>query len=738
MSIVLATSNVIISGTISLTTEKISSIALGENHTIFLTNYGKVYGCGENKYGQLGSTLNNDTLIANPRPTQITNTIGSLNIVGIDTGGIYGGDHSLFLTNDGKVYGCGYNGSGQLGRAVSNINPVPTQITDTIGSLNIVQVACGGGASLFLTNTGRVYSCGNNRYGNLGLVDNVWLNDPIITPKLVIDVNGVTFSTIFISKIRASSEATFFISNNGKVYSCGYNWHGQLGHTGSVGSFDYNPNLPRQVMSAYYVVDGAPNGSSYFLTNTGKVYSCGDNSHAQLGYGSAGANKNSTPQQITANNFGSLNIIKVVSGAAGGRFLASDGKLYGVGYNGDGRMGLGNTTNPIGSPTQIAGALSTLFVSDVFGYGQYCNFNYVITNTNNIQNIYNFGNNRYGQLGTITNNETDTIINTPTILPIEMSLPDTGQISLSNIQSILGGTNPISLSEYYQNSASGFTSGISNIPNINSEIKINFFRKKNKAAIIVQSGGTILPQSIANSNDTYFIFPSNGSQYTIQCIKNIQIQLLVVAGGGAGGRNDRADNRGGGGGGAGGLIYIQNYSLTTGTYTIVVGNGGTRGTSRGNNGGNSSFGSIVATGGGGGGGANVNTAGSSGGSGGGGGDYGGGGGGGTGTANQGFNGGNSDVNSGYNGGGGGGGGGAGSVGASSPSSGYIYGLGGNGKSINITGTLITYAKGGNGGPWYGGGDAVNADANLGNGGDGARFANAGNGGSGIVIIRYTP
>jgi alpha-tubulin suppressor-like RCC1 family protein len=243
MSIILRTSNIIISGTTNLTLEKIKTIDTGEHNTLFLSEYGRVYGCGNNRYGQLGSTINNDTDIANPVPTQITETIGSLNIAGISTGGVYGGDHSLFLTHDGKVYGCGHNGSGQLGKAVSNINPIPTQITVTIGSLNIVQVACGGGASLFLTNNGRVYSCGYNRYGNLGLIDNIWIHDPLITPKLVIDINGVSFSTIFISKIRASSHETFFITNDGRVFACGYNWHGQLGHTGSNGSYDYNPNI---------------------------------------------------------------------------------------------------------------------------------------------------------------------------------------------------------------------------------------------------------------------------------------------------------------------------------------------------------------------------------------------------------------------------------------------------------------------------------------------------------------
>ena len=216
--------------------------------------------------------------------------------------------------------------------------------------------------------------------------------------------------------------------------------------------------------------------------------------------------------------------------------------------------------------------------------------------------------------------------------------------------------------------------------------------------------------------------------------KDTICDILVVGGGGAGGRNIINNNRGGGGGGAGGLIYMQKHLLVAGNYNIIVGKGGVRGSSSGNSGNDSRFGNIVATGGGGGGGASTNTTGSNGGSGGGGGDHGGRGG--AGTTNQGFNGGNTNANR-NDGGGGGGGGGAGTVGESyTYSSANIFGLGGNGRSIDITGKPITYAKGGNGGNWYGVSNTANGTADLGNGGDGARFADAGNGGSGIVIVKY--
>ena len=41
--------------------------------------------------------------------------------------------------------------------------------------------------------------------------------------------------------------------------------------------------------------------------------------------------------------------------------------------------------------------------------------------------------------------------------------PASGQISLNNLQSVFGGTNPINFSEYYQNASTGFTSGVSGI-----------------------------------------------------------------------------------------------------------------------------------------------------------------------------------------------------------------------------------------------------------------------------------
>ena len=61
-----------------------------------------------------------------------------------------------------------------------------------------------------------------------------------------------------------------------------------------------------------------------------------------------------------------------------------------------------------------------------------------------------------------------------------MALQSTGKISLSDIQTLFGGTNPITMSEYYNNNASGFTTGVTGIPNSGATISISHFYGKAK------------------------------------------------------------------------------------------------------------------------------------------------------------------------------------------------------------------------------------------------------------------
>jgi len=236
------------------------------------------------------------------------------------------------------------------------------------------------------------------------------------------------------------------------------------------------------------------------------------------------------------------------------------------------------------------------------------------------------------------------------------------------------------------------------------------------------------------------------SSATFTVISGGDVEYLVVAGGGSGATPADSDNRGGGGGGAGGMLTGTLTNLTPDSYTITVGASGSQsGTayySVGTNGSDSTFSTVSATGGGRGGagnGTNPNTGGSGGGGGSGPSP-------GTGAAaspsGQGFAGG--DGTTGAGGASGGGGGGAGGAGAN-----FALGVGtvvsgGIGQASSISGSSVTYSKGG----WSstsGGFIPIDDRTRSGNTGDGGNSGNGlttdsnirpSPGSAGIVIIRY--
>ena len=70
-----------------------------------------------------------------------------------------------------------------------------------------------------------------------------------------------------------------------------------------------------------------------------------------------------------------------------------------------------------------------------------------------------------------------------------MALPTTGLISLSNLQSTLGGSNPISISEYYRAGTYLPINGSSNVPVTGSAIRLSNFYSSTITYEIIGGGG---------------------------------------------------------------------------------------------------------------------------------------------------------------------------------------------------------------------------------------------------------
>lgn len=76
--------------------------------------------------------------------------------------------HSVLITSDSRAMTFGRNDKGQLGHGDVATRQVPT-LVEALKNHKIVDAACGKGHTLFLTDKGVVYGCGDNKMGQLGL-----------------------------------------------------------------------------------------------------------------------------------------------------------------------------------------------------------------------------------------------------------------------------------------------------------------------------------------------------------------------------------------------------------------------------------------------------------------------------------------------------------------------------------------------------------------------------------------
>lgn len=177
------------------------------------------------------------------------------------------------------------------------------------GKINIKNVT-GHAHTLILSDSGQVFGCGSNRYGELGLghKDDVQTlkKIPIQTP---------------IRKIFSGYFSSFAISESNAVYAWGKNDNYQLGlgdceDRSSPSKFDFQFPSPVKDIACGH-------GFTVFLLEKGEIFVCGgDNSHCQLG--NATWNKLKKPQHLDV-----LPAIKKIG--AGDSFclaLTEDGDLF--------------------------------------------------------------------------------------------------------------------------------------------------------------------------------------------------------------------------------------------------------------------------------------------------------------------------------------------------------------------------------------------------------------------------
>lgn len=270
--------------------------------------------------------------------TPIAGSINTTNLVGKNITQISAGEiHSLILADDGTVLSFGDNLYHETGQGTdSGFTLVATPIIATnLGGKRITQIAADWSQSLLLSDDGTVFSYGWNGYGATG--HNTFAGDtPIATP-----INTSNLGGRKIKQVAAGGEHALLLADDGSVFSFGSNEYGETGLGTAVGEISIatpiiNTNLGGRRIAQ--VATGTDH--SLLLAEDGTVFSFGHNE-----YGRTGLNTNSgntliaTP--IDTSLLGGKKITSVVAGGLHSLLLADDGTVFACGWNIDGRTGQG-------------------------------------------------------------------------------------------------------------------------------------------------------------------------------------------------------------------------------------------------------------------------------------------------------------------------------------------------------------------------------------------------------------
>lgn len=328
----------------------LSSVIFNQNHSTLLTNDGKVYTWGDDRFGQLGrGSLGRSSCASSTDNCRLD--IGE--VAGLPKAMMVasGYRHQLVLTEEGSVYAFGQNSNGQLGNGTTANSDIPVKVdfSQTTAS-KIIQVVASSNSSYALDDKGQIWAWGLNQYANLGQGTTCLPIDKCVDvtskPLLVKSPEGIKFV-----EISAGKDHALAIDNNGKLYGWGLNSSSQIGYLGNdVKNTD-------KAWSQYITVPTALPWSAtrqakhiYANGNTSFVLASDNNAYHWGMYGETGADGKTAYTNLSEPTNKIPNLTQVTDMAVGGLHQIAkrqDGGIFTWGWSFEGSLGGGETTTNI-------------------------------------------------------------------------------------------------------------------------------------------------------------------------------------------------------------------------------------------------------------------------------------------------------------------------------------------------------------------------------------------------------
>jgi len=295
-----------------------ATISAGQFHTTALKLDGVRWSWGQNSEGQLGNERRGPTVVTAAR-------VGTA-IDWVETSS--GGRHTVALTADQRLWTWGDNDFGQLGSSRTGNQATPVQIGV---QRNWRAIAVGEGHGLGFTQDGALWAWGFNFRGQVGD-----------------GATGVRLSPVFVgtapdwAAVAGGAEFTLATRKEGTLWSWGENLVGQLGDGTAAPRSE-----PGQVgAETDWIAVAAGQSHALALRSGGRLWAWGANSAGQLGDGTFAGRRRPVPVQPE------VGWALVAAGARHSLGLREDGSLWTWGDNNQGQLGTGTRIN-LPAPTRV-------------------------------------------------------------------------------------------------------------------------------------------------------------------------------------------------------------------------------------------------------------------------------------------------------------------------------------------------------------------------------------------------